>query len=381
MSNSYFGDDQRPTQPEPDPALVGYPPPAAEAAWYSPIPGYGPPPAYSAALVEPDTQAHPGAWGRPTAPVAELPRPYQQVLRGPRFRWWKPLLSLVVLIPMLLIFMLLAQVPILLYAVATGVPDPIRYVEVATTSVQNIGPAGFAYINLALIVLIPASMLSTWIVHRVRPRFVSSVVGGIRWRWLLRCLMVILPIWLVYVGVSLIAQPSDAARPAQWLPLLVMGILLTPLQAAGEEYFFRGWIMQNVGAWFARPMLGLVVSLTLSSALFAAAHLSPDPWVLGVLASTGLMAGLATWRTGGLEAAIVIHAVNNVLTLGSVILFGGWEEAFVDTETTGTPMMLLVTLLVEGGALALLLWQAKRAGVQSLYQPPTRPQVTAFRSP
>ncbi len=34
-------------------------------------------------------------------------------------------------------------------------------------------------------------------------------------------------------------------------------------------------------------------------------------------------------------------------------------------------MMLLVTLLVEGGALALLLWQAKRAGVQSLYQPAT----------
>ncbi|MDF2747050.1 MAG: hypothetical protein K0S98_1335, partial [Propionibacteriaceae bacterium] len=139
--------------------MVGYPPPPA-GAWYSPIPGYGPAPAYAAALVQPDTQGQPGAMWRPSAPVVEQPRPYHQVLRGPRFRWWKPLLSLVVLLPMLLIMMLLAQVPILLYAVATGVPDPIRYVAVATTTVENIGPAGFAYINLALIVLIPASMLS-----------------------------------------------------------------------------------------------------------------------------------------------------------------------------------------------------------------------------
>ena len=371
MSNSYYGHDERP--PQPDPALVGYPPP--------PPPGYGPAPAYASALVEPDTQAHPGAMWRPPAPVVEQPRPYHQVLRGPGFRWWKPLLSLVVLLPMLLIMMLLAQLPILLYAMATGVPDPIRYVAVATTTVENIGPAGFTYINLALIVLIPASMLSTWIVYRVRPRFVSSVVGGIRWRWLSRCLLVILPIWLAYVGISLVAQPSDAPRPAQWVPLLVMGLLLTPLQAAGEEYFFRGWIMQNVGAWFARPMLGLVVTLTLSSVLFAAAHLSPDPWVIGVLASTGLMAGIAIWRTGGLEAAIVIHSVNNVLTLGSVIVFGGWQDAFVDTQTTRTPLMLFVVVLVEGGALALLLWQAKRAGVLSRYQPATRPQVNPFRSP
>ncbi|HSU35700.1 MAG TPA: hypothetical protein VLJ88_08570, partial [Propionibacteriaceae bacterium] len=65
----------------------------------------------------------------------------------------------------------------------------------------------------------------------------------------------------------------------------------------------------------------------------------------------------------------------------SLIWFGGWESAFVDTETTGTPLMFLLAVLVEGGALALLLWQAKRAGLQSLYQPAARPQVTAFRSP
>ena len=56
--------------------------------------------------------------------------------------------------------------------------------------------------------------------------------------------------------------------------------------------------------------------------------------------------------------------MNNVLMFVAVIIFGGFEEAFVDTETTGTPMML-VTLVAQGVVLALMLWQAKRAGHRS----------------
>ena len=155
---------------------------------------------------------YPGVWGRPTAPVGSGRARIISSCAARDSAGGSRSVALL-LIPMLVIFMLLAQLPILLYAVATGVPDPIRYVAVATTTVQNIGPAGFAYINLALIVLIPATMLSIWIVHRVRPRFVSSVVGGIRWRWLLRCLMVILPIWLVYIGVGLSHSPVTRPDP------------------------------------------------------------------------------------------------------------------------------------------------------------------------
>ena len=39
-------------------------------------------------------------------------------------------------------------------------------------------------------------------------------------------------------------------------------------------------------------------------------------------------------------------------------------------DTTGTPLMLLLAAVVNGSALALILWQAKRAGVQPYYQPP-----------
>ena len=58
----------------------------------------------------------------------------------------------------------------------------VAYTTRATTDIANLGPIGFLYLNLGLIVLIPASGLSIWIVHGIRPRFLSSVAGGIRWR-------------------------------------------------------------------------------------------------------------------------------------------------------------------------------------------------------
>jgi uncharacterized protein len=268
--------------------------------------------------------------------------------------------------------MSLAIMPVLIGGLVSGAPDLVEYI-VKETNIANLGPIGFAYVNLTLIVLIPASGLSIWIVHGIRPRFLSSVAGGIRWRWLLRCVAVILPLWVVYIGLAAIVTPFSSPRPDHWVALLVIVLLMTPLQAAGEEYFFRGWIMQNVGAWFARPMVGLVVSIAVSAAAFSSAHLSKDPWVLGSIACLAVASGLAAWRTGGLEAGIAMHAVNNMLAFTVVLIFGGWSQAFDKTETTGTPSMLLLAVVVNGSALALILWQAKRVGLQRYYQPPARP--------
>ena len=139
-------------------------------------------------------------------------------------------------------------------------------------------PPGFLYLNLALAALIPTAGLSIWVAHRIRPRYLSSVAGGLRWRWLLRCLLVTLPVWLIYTGLGFLAsRRRHRPAPDHWVLLLIMVVVLTPFQSAGEEYLFRGWIMQNVGSYFARPLVGLIVSLTVSTVAFSAAHLAPIP--------------------------------------------------------------------------------------------------------
>jgi membrane protease YdiL (CAAX protease family) len=393
MSSNSYGDGATrgfdklpPDLYQPDPALAGYPPPQpappmGSIGYGQPAPGqpygqvgpYGPP-------------GYPPPTPVPTSALPDVPRPYQQMLRGRRYRWWKPLLCLLLVIPLALFMMGLAIVPVL---IAGWITDANL---ITTMDITNLGPIGFIYLNLSLIVLIPASGLSIWIVHGIRPRFLSSVAGGIRWRWLLRCIAVILPLWAIYIGLAVLVTPFTSPRPTHWVALLIIALLLTPLQAAGEEYFFRGWIMQNVGAWFSRPIVGLVVSLVVSAASFSTLHLSPDPWVLGTIACLAVASGVAAWRTGGLEAGIVMHAVNNLLTITVVVLSGGWSQAFVRTDTTGTPVMLLLATAVYGIALALILWQAKRAGVQPYYQParplgpmsaapaPTYP-LTQYRAP
>jgi membrane protease YdiL (CAAX protease family) len=287
------------------------------------------------------------------------------MLRGPRFRWWKPIVTLLLAVALCIPLVLLSLAPLVVVGLASGAPD----LGLLSFNVNDLSPTAFVVVNLSLIVLIPVAGLSIWLVHRIRPRYLSSVAGGIRWRWLARCALVVLPLWLIYLALGLLVAPAASPRPEQWLPLLIIVLIMTPFQAAGEEYLFRGWLMQNIGAYFSRPILGLVVSVTVSTVAFAAAHGSPDPWIFGSIGCLAVASGVAAYRTGGLEAGIAMHAVNNVLAFGAVLMFGGWQEAFVGADTQGTPAVLLLAILVHGVALWLILWQAKRHGIQSRYQP------------
>ena len=152
-------------------------------------------------------------------------------------------------------------------------------------------------------------------------------------------------------------------RPEQWVGLVVVSLLTTPLQAAGEEVAFRGGLVQSVGSWFRSPLVALVVTTTLSAGLFAAAHGSADPWVILELGSLAVYGCYLAWRTGGLEAVLVIHVVNNLLITVSGALLGGLEESYVDQSTTGSPVSAGLSILVTGFVTALLLRGARRRGI------------------
>jgi uncharacterized protein len=170
-------------------------------------------------------------------------------------------------------------------------------------------PVGMLASNLGIAVLIPISWILMLAVHRMQPRWLSSVRPRIRWRYLLGCLAVaVVSLNGVLLLSTLVDEPLRfSPQPGFWWFLLVI-VLTSPLQAVAEELFFRGYLMQALGSLVAQPWFGVVVS----AVVFALLHGLQNPPLFTARLAFGLLAGVLVWRTGGLEAGIAAHVVNNV---------------------------------------------------------------------
>lgn len=327
---------------------------------------------------DPPTSAQPVPPGGD--PMPAVAREYQQLNRGKRYRWWRPLLTLLLTFGFFLIVNIGISILWVAAMFAIG-KDPMALLN-QVSSGEAMGVYSFVLVEASLIVLIPIAMLSSWIVNGIRPRYLTSVAGGMRWRWMLRCLMITVPVWIVFLGLQLWLGWDYQPKPQHWGALLLLVIIGIPFQSAGEEYAFRGVIVQNVGAWFNNRMVALGVSVIPSIALFALAHGSMHILVLADLAIFALSSILLLWRTGGLEASIALHATNNVTLMIATILFGGWADAFVSAGTTGSIWMVAGDIPVYGVPIALILWQAKRTKLQREYLPktPAQPAIAGVAS-
>ncbi len=204
---------------------------------------------------------------------------------------------------------------------AAGSPD--SWGDFLRAAVAYEFPAGMAATHLALALLIPLSFALVLVVHRFDPRWLHSVQPGFRWRFALACLLAggltLVGVWVL----SRLGQPWDWAPGPDAAWFLVAILLTSPLQAAAEEYFFRGYLIQALSTAAPRsPVFGVLGS----AAVFALLHGTQDiPLFVNRLAF-GLLAGLLVLRTGGLEAGIAAHVVNNVVAFGYAALSGTVEE-------------------------------------------------------
>lgn len=268
-----------------------------------------------------------------------------------RARWWKPLLSIPLMAVLAFLGIIAASMPFVLSG------------TVSATEVE-VSPAFNLMLNLGLALLIPSTLFAMWAVHRRPWTRVISVTGRIRWGWLTHCMLVLAPLWVVYLSVSWAVDGAVLLdRPQDWLALAVITLLTTPLQAAGEEVLFRGGLVQAIGSWIRSPVIALVVTTLVSVAAFGAAHGSTDLWILVDLGALAVAACYLSWRTGGLEAAIALHVVNNLAVTFMGLIIGGLEQSYIDTETTGDPLSAGISIVVMSVAAALLLWRARRRGI------------------
>ena len=291
---------------------------------------------------------------------------YDEILRGaPRRGWGWTLLGVATLavgVVLLAPFVLLGVFALYYAAIGELSADKLA----ALGDLNDVTPALLAYINLTLAAAIPVGWFVMRCVHGLKPRWLSSVMPRLRWRWMAVCFGLSVLALIATVAVSAVLPQQETGISGEvnaftdtTRDFVLVVLLLTPLQAAGEEYAFRGYLTQAFGGLLrSRSAAVLVPAL-----LFALAHGAQDPPIFFDRFAFGVVAGILTIATGGLEAAIAMHVLNNWLAFGSALAYSDMTSAM--NPTGGTWWSLPVTMTQSLSYLALAVFAARKLGVRS----------------
>lgn len=325
----------------------------------------------------------------PVAPPALLPSPlppdavhgglafHRLVFARRRSGWWTPLavgalgtafyVALMIVIVIIVIVSASIDATLMDRLLAFG----------ADTVIDVTDPMMLAFVLGTVAIMLPCYLAASRIVNGPRLGLASSAAGRLRWRWMLWCALLAAAISVVLIAVTMIVFPADASSApppdsALWPVSLIVLLLFVPVQAAAEEYVFRGYLMQAIGRWLRHPAFAILLPVP----LFVAGHFYDVIGLTGV-ALFALAAGWLTWRTGGLEAAIALHVVNN---LSSFLLALAGEA---DTEGSAVSLESLVwSVLLIGGYVAIVEWRLHRRPLpRTLVLTPPRAPVYAAAMP
>ncbi|MFC7304893.1 CPBP family intramembrane glutamic endopeptidase [Streptomyces monticola] len=296
--------------------------------------------------------------------------PYHQQARNGLQRWWREVLGTLVAVVAAFVGFLS------LYVAADAFADLFggRAVRPRNDEIFEAPLAEQALGLVSLAVLIPAVMIAARRVELRPAGTLSSVTGRLRWRWLAICTGIAVPVMLVQNGLLILwvtvtdgtdggggdgGGTGSVGFPGLGTFLVSVAVLwaLIPFQAAAEEYAFRGWFQQIFGAHWNTPWPGIVIS----SLLFALAH------GFGELSGFFLLFYSAAWwawltiRTGGLEATIAPHVVNNALAF--TLLAGTGELGDTSTAADAAWQAFALELLFAPLYALLVLRLARRRGI------------------
>ena len=295
----------------------------------------------------------------------------------PGYRWWKPLpVAALAFVFYLLLSLLVIGI---VEAVAVQVLSPADYTEhVRQFSELNVvitDPLTLVVVLGSIAVMTPALWLARLVLRAGSLGRLSSVAGRLRWRWFAIALLPAVGYLAVQSVLSYGIAPAitgenlgEVTTPiGTFLLCLVVLLLLVPFQASAEEYVFRGFVLQSVGGWARWPVLAIVVSI----GPFVLGH-AYNWWGLGEVLVFAVVAAWLTIRTGGLEAAIGVHILNNIVAFSIPAL--GFTNV---TESNGSPegfIMAVVLLPLYGWAVAVMY---RRSGLSRQVAATPAPAVSA----
>ncbi|MCT1396573.1 CPBP family intramembrane metalloprotease [Microbacterium sp. p3-SID338] len=277
----------------------------------------------------------------------------------PGYRWWSPLVTGILGITVFALLIAAFIAAEMQVGSTLGSDGEVSEMPATTRIADPENPMILVITVVPIILMLPALFFASRLVQGRGVGYLSSVTGRLRMRWLGVSVIIaasVLPIVLLAaLGLRLaMGAPTrvDFTHPNVWL-LSVLVIVLIPFQAMAEEYVFRGYLMQLVGAWLRRPVFAILLPIP----LFTFGHYY-DLWGMLDVTVFAVAAAWLTWRTGGLEAAIALHVVNNIL----VMLLNAMGIDLSD-GVLGLPGLLISTIGVVGYTVLIVRF-ADRLGIE-----------------
>ena len=177
--------------------------------------------------------------------------------------------------------------------------------------------AVFAMMLLGFVTSIIALWLSVQHIHKRNPLTMIRPTAAVDWGRVAKSGGLWVACTAAVEMMTYLSFPEKYTLSLNWaefLPCVVVGILLIPLQTSFEELFFRGYLMQGIGSW------NLWAGVAITSVLFGLAHSFNDEieavGSLGIAMiyyiGVGLFFALLTLNDESLELPLGIHATNNL---------------------------------------------------------------------
>jgi uncharacterized protein len=140
-------------------------------------------------------------------------------------------------------------------------------------------------------------------------------------------------------------------KPANFLLLLSISMLLFPFQIGLEEYLFRGYLMQQIGIVVKNRWIPLVLTSVIFG-LFHAANPEVHQLGYGIMffyISTGLLLGIMTLMDESIELALGFHLANNLMA--ALIITSDYSAIHTDAifrySGTEKPIAILIEMIVS----------------------------------
>ena len=181
-------------------------------------------------------------------------------------------------------------------------------------------------LNLGLfcILFISATLLVAAIlfIQRFHDRTWKEVINGtnrVRWSRFFFGFLVYGIILLVLFFISLLTEPELIKfqfEPTRFFILCIIAVIFIPLQTTGEEFIFRGYLAQGIASWTKSRWWAFLIP----SLIFGFLH-SGNPeiqeygfWVMMFhYLFLGFVLGFMSIMDDGIELAMGVHAVNNLM--------------------------------------------------------------------